>query len=103
MRVLFANNYPTDVLLQEAVNGRFPAHHVWGVTGLLRQGFAVECLPCLRWQQLETLGRRLRLGRWTDQCVRAFLAQRRFDVYYTANADTALWLGWLRSLGLFRP
>ncbi len=102
VRVLFANNYPTDILCREAVEGRFPAHHVWGVTDLLRNGFEVECLPCLRWERLERFGRRLRLGRWTDQSLRAFLTQRRYDVYYTANADTALWLGLLRSLGLFR-
>ncbi len=106
MKVLFINNYPMDQAWEAWRNGKYPGHHLWGVTDLSKYGIDVDILPHEKYVVLNKIGRRLKLRDYLDQQVRIFikilLNWHQYDLIYSACETNTVFLALMRRLGVFR-
>jgi len=107
MRILVLNNYPFQEVWEEIKQGKKPAHHLYGVDVMEREGHEVILVPFRKSQFW------MKLSKWIskipfiefgdlDQQVSALKMLNQCDVVYSPCQTQTWLLSYLRAIGLVR-
>lgn len=99
LKVLYYNNFPTDILWREWKAGASPAHHLWGVPGMQQRGLQVDILPFEKYRWLKRISKWIKLLGDLDQQVRVLRRASHYDIIYCGCQHDALLLGLFRYFG----
>jgi glycosyltransferase involved in cell wall biosynthesis len=107
MRILVLNNYSLTRVLQEVNRGEKPAHHLYGIDKLIRDGFNIifiedkqERVPSI----LNNFFSKLPLMKISNISIqlKALWRYKEYDLVYAPCQDCTSLLGFLAYFGLFR-
>lgn len=95
MKILFTNNYDTNIKQLDWLSGRAGSEHLWGLPELVAAGHAVAILPF----QSGDLANLTRWGSWPQQ--RRIQARHDYDLLYAGAQPLINGLALARACGLY--